>query len=221
MGRIRHCEFTKLQADQESALVVAVCEYLDASGKKVLTEERRMIFHANDLARMIDINQDLIASEGPVRFVDIKDAGLSIRVPTSMSVSSKLGGTIVNSEGDRDRKTWSKAASWCDYSGPVGAQPAEGDSEILGIAVLNHPSSFRYPTRWHSREYGLLTANPFASKKLIRSLPDMSFNLEKGEQIKLRHRFIFHTGSAEAANIAKAFEAYSEQSQPSHDCPDK
>ena len=31
----------------------------------------------------------------------------------------------------------------------------------MGIAILNHPASFRYPTYWHVRDYGLFAANPF------------------------------------------------------------
>ena len=204
LGRIRHVKFTKLEAGESNAVVVAMCNYLAAAGRKFLTEERRMRFHVGHGIRMIDIDQDLIANEGKIRFADIKDAGLSIRVPTSMAVTSRQGGTILNSEGDRDRKAWSKSAEWCDYSGPV-------HGKTLGIAVLNHPSSFRHPTRWHAREYGLLTANPFASKKFIRSLPDTSFDLAKGERIKLRHRFILHAGTAEAAGIAEAFKLYAKE----------
>ena len=77
-----------------------------------------------------------------------------MRVAETMKVDAKLGGHIVNSEGLVDLKAWGKKASWVDYQGPV-------DGKKVGIAILNHPSSFRYPTFWHVRTYGLFAANPF------------------------------------------------------------
>ena len=49
---------------------------------------------------------------------------------------------------------WGQPAAWVDYHGPI-------DGKTVGIAILNHPSSFRYPTHWHVRTYGLFAANPF------------------------------------------------------------
>ena len=121
-----------------------------------------------------------------------------------MSVDKKQGGQIVTSEGNQDQAAWSTAASWCDYHGPV-------DGEHLGVAILNHPSSFRHPTRWHVRTYGLFTANPFAGKQFDNSIADASINLPAGERIKLRHRFILHRGDAETGGIAAAYQAYTQE----------
>jgi hypothetical protein len=74
--------------------------------------------------------------------------------------------------------------------------------------MLNHPGSFRYPTGWHVRSYGLFTANPFASRSYDKSNPRADFELKAGERVKLRHRFLFHQGDEKAAKIAEAFEAY-------------
>jgi flagellar basal-body rod protein FlgG len=46
------------------------------------------------------------------------------------------------------------------------------DGEHLGIAILNHPASYRDPTRWHVRSYGLFSANPFAQHDYDSTLPD-------------------------------------------------
>ena len=130
----------------------------------------------------------------------MKDAGLNVRVPTSMSLTDGKG-HIINSVGDRDGNTWSKAANWVDYHGPV-------DGEHLGVAFLNHPSSFRHPTRWHVRDYGLFTANAFGPHSLDSSAESGTFTLKDGENVQLRHRMIFHEGDAEAAGIADAYKAY-------------
>jgi len=74
--------------------------------------------------------------------------------------------------------------------------------------MLNHPGSFRYPTRWHVRSHGLFTANPFASRQYDKTKPLGGYELKAGERLKLRHRFLFHKGDEKAAKIGEAFEVY-------------
>ena len=71
-----------------------------------------------------------------------------------MDVKNKTGGRITNAEGLTDLKAWGQPSPWVDYVGPV-------HGKTVGIAILNHPRSFRYPTTWHVRDYGLFAANPF------------------------------------------------------------
>jgi hypothetical protein len=207
LGRIQHRKFEKLEVAKGSAIIVALSDYLDASGKKLLEERRTMIFSVDGDNRLIDVDIELIASEGAVKVTDKKDAGLSIRVPTSMAVDSKLGGKLINSDGDTDATTWAKRAKWCDYHGPV-------EGIHLGIAMLNHPSSFRFPTYWHSRTYGLFTANPFGTKSLNPEETDGSYSLTPGSPTRLFHRFIFHFGDEKTANIESAWQAYSKIPKP-------
>ena len=201
ISSIRHREFTTLQSDGDKAVVVETLDHVDPAGKRFLSEERRLTFHVVGRMWAIDFDQDFIASEGAVVFADRKDAGIFIRVPASMAVDSRLGGRIVNSDGHIDADAWSKPADWVDYHGPVGG-------EQLGVAILNHPSSFRHPTRWHVRTYGLFAANPFASRQYDKSLPSGDHELKAGDRLKLRHRFLFHEGDEKAAKIAEAYEDY-------------
>lgn len=199
LGTQKHRAIREHSADANRAMVVSEIDYLRADGSRSLTEIRTMIFRVENEHRTIDFNQDFIASDGDVVFGDKKDAGLSIRVPTAISVDSKKGGKIINSEGQTDATAWGKKARWCDYSGPMG-------EEILGVAVLNHPSSFRHPTTWHVRTYGLFTANPFGT--LDKETPNGPHTLKAGEKLELRHRFVLHKGDATAARIQDAYEAY-------------
>ena len=47
------------------------------------------------------------------------------------------------------------------------ARPEAGRTNLtlsgrnVGIAILDRPGNFRYPTVWHVRACGLMTANPF------------------------------------------------------------
>lgn len=206
LGAQVHREFTELKADGDSATIAVVIDYVDAAGKKLLEEHRRMIFRADADTRTIDVDIDLIASEGPVVAADKKDAGLSIRVPTSMAVDTKLGGQLINAEGKTDKDTWGVRSNWCDYHGPV-------EGENLGVAMLNHPASFRHPTYWHARTYGLFTANPFGTHSLDPNAPDGAQEIKPGSPLKLRHRFIFHKGDEKSAKIAEAYETYAKESK--------
>ncbi len=105
-------------------------------------------------ARIIDFDFRIFASDGPVTFGDTKEGMFGIRVASSMDVTRKQGGRITNAEGLTDEKAWGKPSPWVDYVGPV-------KDKIVGIAIINHPLSFRYPTTWHVRTYGLFAANPF------------------------------------------------------------
>jgi hypothetical protein len=106
----------------------------------------------------------------------------------------------VNAEGVVDTDAWGKASPWVDYTGPIG-------DETLGVAILNHPSSFRYPTTWHVRDYGLFAANPFGYRD-FKYADSGTHTIAPGESIELRYRVILHEGDTDGAQIARAFEAY-------------
>ena len=202
LGAIRHRGYRTLTGGT-TAVIHAHSEIVDAANKPLLAEERRMTFSSTPDARIIDVDIDLIAAYGPLEMADIKDAGISIRVPDSMAVDRRQGGTIINSAGQRDADAWSRHAAWVDYHGPV-------DGDHLGIAILNHPASFRHPTAWHVRTYGLFCANPFGMKAMNPEAESGAVSLKAGGRISLRHRFIFHLGDEQQAEIAKAYEAYAQ-----------
>lgn len=207
LGRIRHRGYRTLTGGP-TAVIYAHNQIVDAANTPLLDEERRMTFSFASGLRMIDVDIDLIASHGPVDLADMKDAGVYIRVPDSMTVDRGLGGTIINSNGERDAAAWSRHAAWVDYHGPV-------EGEHLGIAILNHPTSFRHPTAWHVRTYGLFCANPFGLKQMNPAAESGAVTLGVGQKLSLRHRFIFHVGDEQQAGIAAAYETYAaETPQP-------
>lgn len=204
VGAQKHREFTELKAEGDKATLVAVTDHVNPQGQKEFQDTRTITFQVIDGRLTIDYDVTFKATDKPVLFEDRKDAGFSIRVPTSMAVvpeKGKKGGNIVNSEGHKDTEAWGKTAKWCDYYGPV-------EGKTVGVAILNHPTSFRYPTPWHVRDYGLFTANAFGTRSLDKAAPDGAFTLQPGAEMTLRHRLIFHEGDAASAKIAEAFEAY-------------
>jgi len=121
-----------------------------------------------------------------------------------MKVTSKLGGRIVNARGDTDDDAWGKQAEWCDYYGPV-------DGDTLGVAILDHPSSFRHPTWWHVRTYGLFAVNPFGLHDYMGGPEDRgNHTVPAGETLTFRYRIFIHEGDTESANVADVYGAYTD-----------
>jgi hypothetical protein len=139
-----------------------------------------------------------------VKFGDTKEGSFGLRIAESMRVDRKLGGKIVTSEGLEDDKAWGQPAKWVDYYGPV-------QGEQLGIAILNHPSSFRYPTHWHVRTYGLFAANPWGLGDFSKGKENGEHTMKKGESFKLGYRVIFHKGNEKDGKIAEAFAEYAKE----------
>jgi hypothetical protein len=211
-GSTKHKEFVEVSGGPK-AKIVTRNDWLDPDGKKLLEDERTIICSTDGDNRIIDFDITLKATDGDVVFGDEKDGVFGIRVPDTMRVDAKQGGSFVNSDGKVDERedpadakspatAWGKPASWIDYHGPV-------DGEKLGIAVLEHPSSFGYPTRWHTRNYGLFAANVFAQQALDAKEPKASTTLKAGDTMTFRFRVIFHKGDEKEAHIADAFTKYS------------
>jgi hypothetical protein len=208
LGAIKLRELSELKGG-ETAIITTLSDYVDAEGKKLHEERRKYTFAVKGANRLIDVDIDVIASEGDILVDDKKDAGLSIRIPSEMAVDrgkegGKGTGKIINSEGQSDEDAWGKRATWVDYHGTVGGK-------AVGVAMLNHPSSFRHPTPWHVRTYGLFTANPFGLSQLKLQKESGAMTLKKGQKLSLRHRFVFHDGDEKAGKIAEAYAAYAKE----------
>jgi hypothetical protein len=200
-GRIEHREFVKVSGGPE-AVIVTKNDWLSPDGsQRICQDQRTLRFGGDKDQRWIDFDITITATDGPVVFGDTKEGSFGVRTASSMRVDSKMGGRIVNSEGQQDKAAWGKPAAWVDYQGPV-------DGEQQGIAILNHPSSFRFPTYWHVRTYGLFAANPFGLGDFSAGAKKGEYTLPAGESLTLRYRVLLHTGDEKSAGIAAAFTDY-------------
>ncbi len=206
-GRIVHREFTKI--DSATATIAATNDWLERDGKKVCEERQTLVFGADADRRWIDFRTIVTASEGPLTFGDTKEGSFGVRVSETMKVDAKKGGKIVNSEGQTDGTAWGLSAKWVDYHGPV-------EGEHLGIAILDHPTSFRHPTTWHVRTYGLFAANPFGLRDFAAGAEgaagvDGKHRVEKGKTLELRYRVFLHKGDEKTGRIAEAFAEFAKE----------
>lgn len=202
-GSIKHREWVRVEAKGDTAVIVTRNDWLGPDGKKVCEDERTVTCRDRGKTRTIDVELTLTASDGPVTFGDTKEGSFAVRVDRQMKVDAEAGGRIVNSEGQTDKDAWGKRARWVDYHGPV-------DGEVLGIAILNHPTSLRYPTHWHVRTYGLFAANPFGLHD-FEGGEDGSLELKQGESFTLRYRVVLHRGDEKEGQIEQAFQEYASE----------
>ncbi len=199
-GWQRHRRFLRKASGPVYGEIVGKNDWCTNAGKKQFEEIRDMRFYAlPGEERLFDITVTFRMTEGPVIFHDTKEGGLvSIRVASSMDVRN--GGRINNGYGGiNEAETWGKHAPWCDYSGPV-------DGRHVGIAVMDHETNPRYPTQWHVRDYGLMTANCFAWKHYqpeAKRKGDMAFS--KGRKTTWRYRLHIHKGDAEKGKVKSRF----------------
>jgi hypothetical protein len=202
-GEIVHREFVRVEGGDDPVIVTRN-DWNGPDGKLLCTDERTFRFGADGRHVWIDMDITVTASDDPVTFGDTKEGSGGIRVAGTMKVDAKKGGRIVNSEGDTDGAAWGKQAAWCDYHGPV-------DGNVVGIAILNHPSSFRFPTYWHVRTYGLFSPNPFGISDFTRAAKGAGdHTLQPGESFTVNYRFLIHEGDEKQGQVAEAFARYAE-----------
>jgi hypothetical protein len=204
VGRIEHLRFVKV-ASGKPALIVTQNAWLASDGKKICEDERTLHFDTDGDARWIDFDVTVKTAGKPVTFGDDKEGSFGVRVAQSLSVDAKQGGEIVNSRGQTNEAAQGKTASWVDCHGPV-------DGQTVGVAIFNHPSSFRFPTYWHARTYGLLAANPFGVHAFGNGkATDGAYTLSLGQSMTLRYRVFLHRGDQKAGEVAEAYSVYSKE----------
>lgn len=210
-GTIQHVEFVKIE-QSPVPWIVTRNQWIDDEQNKVLSDLRSVQFFADDEQRWIDFDITLVNdSPEPVTFGDTKEGSFGIRVADSMRVDGGEGGRIINAMEMTNQDAWGKAAAWVDYQGPVG-----NAKELVGVAVLNHPNSFRFPTYWHVRTYGLFAANCFGVHNFRNSRDENGeFVLKPEESISFFYRVVLHRGTEQQARIPEAFVDYAKVNKQS------
>jgi hypothetical protein len=228
-GRIVHRGFTEIASGTQTGIIKTLNDWVSAEGKTLCTDEETLKFYApNEDATLMDFEITIRASNGDVTFGDTKEGTFAIRLAETMRALKPLvkgekpkpgEGHIVLSTGVRDdgasvvaaknakkeAATWGKRAAWCDYYGPVG-------TNIVGIAIFDHPSNPRHPTWWHVRDYGLFAANPFGQHDFERLSDKQAGDLKipAGQSVTFRYRVVLHEGDEKQGRIAERYADYLE-----------
>ena len=177
----------------------------EAGGKAVMTERRKYEITASGKTRTVDVTSTFKPADGDVTFGDTKEGFFAIRVAPTLRLKGEVAkGRITTSAGNKDGDAWGKRAKWVAYHGPDSA----GTPTV--IAILDHKDNLRHPTWWHARDYGLLTANPFAIRafKVKDAKGDGKHTIKAGESLTQRYRLVLHQGDLASAKLEERFGAF-------------
>jgi len=199
-GCTRLKRIDEVRGGAASGSLRAVFNLEDPNGRVIAEEDQAYIFRGSPQIRVIDCEIAILANAGSaVTMGDTKEGAFAVRLGQALSSPA---GRMVNSEGAEGASIWGKRADWVDYYGTV-------DGEPVGVAILDHPKSFRHPTYWHARPYGLAAANPFGLREFKNNEDeDGSWTIPQGKAIIFRYRVIVHHGDYKQARIAEAYRAY-------------
>ena len=205
-AKIVHHGFEGKGAIEGSPTFTADLEW-NAEGKKLLTEKRTHTFRKiGNKTLEIDFAFALTAEED-ILFGDSKEGFFAFRLDRTLRLKGPSAKShIVNSEGIADQETWGKRAKWVAYTGP------DELGEPTVAALFDHPSNFRFPTYWHVRDYGLVSANPFGAhefenKKDNKHLGDHP--LKKDDMMTFKYSIVIHHGDIQSAELNKLWETFS------------
>lgn len=200
-GRATFRKLEEIRGGADSGTLRAAFELAGPSGRVIADEIQSYVFGGDASTRWIDCEITLVANHGSdLTLGDTKEGTFGIRFRKELNSPP---GHMVNSAGAEGEKAiWGKRADWVDYDGTI-------EGEDLGVAVFDSPRSFRHPTYWHARGYGLLAANPFAWREFYKD-PDKdgSWTVQQGKALKFRYRVFIHHGDFRQAKVAEAYQEY-------------
>ncbi|HEX4770324.1 MAG TPA: PmoA family protein [Bryobacteraceae bacterium] len=187
-------------AESESATIHARFTLNTPENRVIGEESQSFTFRGEGQVRTIDCEFVLHATNGPLDLGDTKEGTFAIRLAPELSAPSDH---MLNSEGAVGEKAiWGKPADWVAYSGTI-----KGKS--VGVAILDSPKSFRHPTTWHARAYGLFAANPFGLREFTKDPnKDGSWTIPEGKSLTFRYRVLIYEGNFSAAQISEAYRQY-------------
>lgn len=205
-GRIVCVEVGKPESGKAGASVATRNEWRTPDGDKIMDESRTVSVRKLEHGYLIAFDIDLHASVCNLTFGDTKEGSMGVRVPDSFRTELKDGGTITSADGKTvppgtkgTLTVWGQPADWHDYSG-----------KAAGIAIFDHPKN-AHRSAWHTRDYGLMAANPFGREK--SGYPSQKgktelVTLKKGDHLKLQYAIYTHTGDAKAGGVAEAYKLF-------------
>lgn len=200
-GRAVFQKIDEVQGGATSGSLRAEFQLLGPRGRPIADEVQSFVFGGDQDNRWIDCNITLVADHGSdVTMGDTKEGTFGIRLAVELDAPPAH---MVNSEGAEGEKAiWGKRADWVDYDGTVAG-------ESLGVALFDSPGSFRHPTYWHARGYGLLAANPFGWREFYHDPEkDGSWTIQQGEKLTFRYRVLIHHGDYRQAKVAETYREY-------------
>jgi hypothetical protein len=176
-------------------------------GKDFFQEDCQYTISIEKHGYILHTQSTFLSKTNDFAFGDQEEMGFGVRLATGLRVSGG-NGTMRNSEGGVNEKgTWGKKAGWLAGYGTV-------NSKGVGMMVIAHPDNFR-KSWFHSRDYGLIVANPFGKKAMTGPNDDTvknnSTRVKKGEEFELGFGlYVFSYDTNKEPDLAGMYQEYRE-----------
>jgi hypothetical protein len=225
-GRIIHRSIEHIESQGIRAVLKVNHDWMAPDNEEagiLIEESTTFIFSTLDGAWMVDRMTRLKAAADKITFTDNKEGMLAIRVDRAFEHPSNspviltdakgkssgeavldnegVTGWYTNREGDAGMDAWGKNAGWVRLTGTK-----EGSDYTL--VLMDHPQNINYPSCWHARGYGLFSVNNLGRKVYKRKLDKFQLDLNKGENLTFRHRFVVAMGHYSMEEVEALYEDF-------------
>jgi hypothetical protein len=199
-GHMADAQLERIRQNGEAGTIRASFALADPNNRIIGHETQTFTFRGDDRTRIIDCEFELKADHGPIAIGDTKEGTFGIRLGGDLSAPR---GQMISSKGARgEKEIWGKRADWVNYYGT-------SFGKHIGIVVFEHPKSFRHPTTWHARGYGLLAANPFGLREFTNDPnQDGSWAIPEGSSLRFRYRVLIYDGDLSPADLDRKYSEY-------------
>lgn len=186
--------------------LVSLLSWKDKDGNVVLDETKRVTFGGGADVFWMDHDITLTAGAVDVKMGDTKEGAFAIRLNDTLKEAGGSG-RFINAAGlETAANVWGKTSAWNAIRGAV-KEPA-GEKDVT-VAIYAHPSGLNFPPYWHSRDYGLFSANPFGRKGYDPAAPERITTLAKGESLRVRFRVAVYSAKVDKTRLDQEFAAFS------------
>lgn len=198
-AEIRFVKLEKVWSDRAKAGFLSTHRWLDrttGAEKSVLDETWEVnVFSGERMGRRIYL-VDLIstqrcAGDKPLKLPKYHYGGLGVRGHEQWNPPDKV--TMLTSNGDDRAKGDATKAKWVWLGGEV-------DGEVSGVAVLIHPSNFRFPQP--------LRLNPKNPQLSVAPSQDGDWDIVPGKPFVSRYRLAVFDGAPDSAFIESLWKDY-------------
>jgi hypothetical protein len=209
-GHIVHQKIVQARSGKTGILEI-IANWDDNSGKTLLTENTKYIFSGNKNSFTVDHISTLTAVDETVIIGETKEGMFAIRTdrafempsnesliftdangnPTKVRASNNsevTTGMYTSSKGLKGDAVWGTRNDWVVLTGTR-------DNTVISFGIFDNPKNPGYPAYAHARGYGLFSINNLGQNSYDNTQEKISYTLEKGQSMKLSHRFVVQSGS--------------------------
>ncbi|MFA6240209.1 MAG: DUF6807 family protein [Candidatus Hydrogenedentales bacterium] len=207
-ARVRHVRFVEPFVEETNTgrfTVVNRYERADGQGDPICEETCTYSIHVDEAGYFLVSESEFRSEQAEFAFGDQEEMGLGIRLNTPLTVTFGPGAILNSNGGANEKGTWGISADWCAATGVI-------DATRCGAVVMPDPQNFRV-SWFHSRDYGLIVANPFGKKAMTAPkdnavAPDSTV-VRKGEPFRLGFGiYIFGVPADKEPNLGSAYDKF-------------